>query len=226
MERPSNRSYSLRGNRMTRAQSLAMDQHWDQYSLNIEEQLLLNQVFPDKQKVILEIGSGMGEATAAIAQSSPDTGYVAVEMHQPGHGALLLLIIENKINNLKLIREDATYLLANFIPDNSIDGIHLLFPDPWPKNRQHKRRIVQSEFVEMIAQKLKPKALFTLPQIGNPMPIGLKRALMPIQNLEAELLPGLAGECFQSLKDKVLKKDMWLLILDMKNFKYCLYFHR
>ena len=77
-------------------------------------------------------------------------------MHQPGHGALLLLIIENKINNLKLIREDATYLLANFIPDNSIDGIHLLFPDPWPKNRQHKRRIVQSEFVEMIAQKLKP----------------------------------------------------------------------
>ena len=115
MERPSNRSYSLRGNRMTRAQSLAMDQYWDQFSLNIEEQFLLNQVFPDKQKVILEIGSGMGEATAAIAQGSPDTGYVAVEMHQPGHGALLLLIIENKINNLKLIREDATYLLANFI---------------------------------------------------------------------------------------------------------------
>jgi tRNA (guanine-N7-)-methyltransferase len=98
----------------------------------------------------------MGEATAAIAQGSPETGYVAVEMHQPGHGALLLLIIENKINNLKLIREDATYLLANFIPDNSLDGIHLLFPDPWPKNRQHKRRIVQGEFVEMIAQKLKP----------------------------------------------------------------------
>ena len=156
MERPSNRSYSLRGNRMTRAQSLAMDQYWDQYSLNIEEKLILNQVFPDKQKVILEIGSGMGEATAAIAQGSSETGYVAVEMHQPGHGALLLLIIENKISNLKLIREDATYLLANFIPDNSIDGIHLLFPDPWPKNRQHKRRIVQSEFVEMIAQKLKP----------------------------------------------------------------------
>ena len=133
-----------------------MEQHRDQYSLNIQEQLLLNQVFPDKQKVILEIGSGMGEATAAIAQGSPETGYVAVEMHQPGYGALLLLINENKISNLKLIREDATYLLANFIPDNSIDGIHLLFPDPWPKNRQHKRRIVQSELVEMIAQKLKP----------------------------------------------------------------------
>ena len=141
---------------MTRAQSLAINAHWDQYAIPLEQKLNLNQIFPDKQKVILEIGSGMGEATAAIAQGSPDTGYVAVEMHQPGHGALLLLIIENKINNLKLIREDATYLLANFIPDNSIDGIHLLFPDPWPKNRQHKRRIVQSEFVEMIAQKLKP----------------------------------------------------------------------
>ena len=155
MERPSNRSYSLRGNRMTRAQSLAMAQHWQKYEAVVEEQLLLNQLFEKKEKVILEIGSGMGEATAAIAQANPDTGYVAVEMHQPGLGALLLLIIEKQLNNIKLIREDATYLLANFIPDNSIDGIHLLFPDPWPKNRQHKRRIVQDEFVKQVAMKLK-----------------------------------------------------------------------
>ena len=66
------------------------------------------------------------------------------------------MIIKNYISNIKLIREDATYLLANFIADNSIDGIHLLFPDPWPKNRQHKKRIVQSEFVELVARKLKP----------------------------------------------------------------------
>ncbi len=155
MERPSNRSYSLRGNRMTRAQSLAMAQYWQKYEAVIEKQLLLNQLFEKKAKVILEIGSGMGEATAAIAQANPDTGYVAVEMHQPGLGALLLLIIEKQLNNIKLIREDATYLLANFIPDNSIDGIHLLFPDPWPKNRQHKRRIVQDEFVQQVAMKLK-----------------------------------------------------------------------
>jgi len=155
MERPSNRSYSLRGNRMTRAQGLAMAQYWQKYEAVVEKQLLLNQLFEKKEKVILEIGSGMGEATAAIAQANPDTGYVAVEMHQPGLGALLLLIIEKQLNNIKLIREDATYLLANFIPDNSIDGIHLLFPDPWPKNRQHKRRIVQDEFVKQVAMKLK-----------------------------------------------------------------------
>lgn len=156
MERASNRSYSLRGDRMTRAQSLAMSQSWDKYSVEINKELDLNQIFADKDEVILEIGSGMGEATAAIAQANPQTGYVAVEMHTPGLAALLILINQLELKNVRLIREDATYLLANFIPDNSLDGIHLLFPDPWPKNRQHKRRIVQGEFVELIANKLKP----------------------------------------------------------------------
>lgn len=156
MERPSNRSYSLRGDRMTRAQSLAMDRYWDQYHLPSDQPLILNRVFPEKDQVILEIGSGMGEATAQIAHSSVDRGYVAVEMHSAGLAALLLLIVEKQLTNIKLLREDATYLLANYIPDSSLDGIHLLFPDPWPKNRQHKRRIVQSEFVEMVVNKLKP----------------------------------------------------------------------
>ena len=158
MERPSNRSYSLRGNRMTRAQTLAMDSHWDKYAISVGSNLLINEIFPDKSQTILEIGSGMGEATAQIALNNLETGYVAVEMHKPGLAALLLLIMDKQISNIKMIREDATYLLANFIPDSSLDGIHLLFPDPWPKNRQHKRRIVQDDFIELIARKLKPKA--------------------------------------------------------------------
>jgi len=156
MERASNRSYSLRGNRMTRAQTLAMAQSWDKYAIEIKSELILNQIFPEKTKVIMEIGSGMGEATAQIAKANPQVGYVAVEMHSPGLAALLILINQMELENIKLIREDATYLLANHIPDNSLDGIHLLFPDPWPKNRQHKRRIVQSEFIEMVGRKLKP----------------------------------------------------------------------
>ncbi len=155
MERASNRSYSLRGNRMTRAQTLAMAQSWDQYAIEIKSELNLNQIFPEKTKVIMEIGSGMGEATAQIAKANPEVGYVAVEMHSPGLAALLILINQMELENIRLIREDATYLLANHIPDNSLDGIHLLFPDPWPKNRQHKRRIVQSEFIEMVGRKLK-----------------------------------------------------------------------
>ena len=156
MERASNRSYSLRGNRMTRAQTLAMAQSWDQYAIEIKSELILNQIFPEKTKVIMEIGSGMGEATAQIAKANPEVGYVAVEMHSPGLAALLILINQMELENIRLIREDATYLLANHIPDNSLDGIHLLFPDPWPKNRQHKRRMVQSEFIEMVGRKLKP----------------------------------------------------------------------
>ena len=156
MERASNRSYSLRGNRMTRAQTLAMSQSWDRYAIEIKSELILNQIFPEKTKVIMEIGSGMGEATAQIAKANPQVGYVAVEMHSPGLAALLILINQMELENIRLIREDATYLLANHIPDNSLDGIHLLFPDPWPKNRQHKRRIVQSEFIEMVGRKLKP----------------------------------------------------------------------
>ena len=155
MERASNRSYSLRGNRMTRAQTLAMAQSWDLYAIEIKSELILNQIFPEKTKVIMEIGSGMGEATAQIAKANPEVGYVAVEMHSPGLAALLILINQLELENIKLIREDATYLLANHIPDNSLDGIHLLFPDPWPKNRQHKRRMVQSEFIEMVGRKLK-----------------------------------------------------------------------
>ena len=155
MERASNRSYSLRGNRMTRAQTLAMAQSWDLYAIEIKSELILNQIFPEKTKVIMEIGSGMGEATAQIAKANPEVGYVAVEMHSPGLAALFILINQMELENIKLIREDATYLLANHIPDNSLDGIHLLFPDPWPKNRQHKRRMVQSEFIEMVGRKLK-----------------------------------------------------------------------
>ena len=155
MERASNRSYSLRGNRMTRAQTLAMAQSWDKYAIEIKSELILNQIFPEKTKVIMEIGSGMGEATAQIAKANPEVGYVAVEMHSPGLAALLILINQMELENIKLIREHATYLLANHIPDNSLDGIHLLFPDPWPKNRQHKRRMVQSEFIEMVGRKLK-----------------------------------------------------------------------
>ena len=130
MERPSNRSYSLRGNRMTWAQSQAMDLHWAEFGVELTSKVNINDLFNDKDKVILEIGSGMGEATAKIAENNPNLGYLAVEMHRPGIGALLLQIVEKKIGNIKILREDATYLLANFIPDASLDGIHLLFPDP------------------------------------------------------------------------------------------------
>lgn len=103
----------------------------------------------------MEIGFGMGEATALIARTFPEDGFIAVDVHKPGVGKLLALAEEHHLNNLKIIEHDAHEVLHYMIEDNSLDGIHLFFPDPWPKKRHHKRRIVKDEFLVLIASKIK-----------------------------------------------------------------------
>ena len=156
MNRPVNRTYKLRGSRITKAQEQAFERNWHNFQIELVKPLILNSYFPNYSRTILEIGSGMGEATSEIAASFPDTGFVAVEMHKPGLGALLMEIEKRELNNLKMIQEDAQVVLKEFIPEDSIDAIHLFFPDPWPKLRHRKRRIIQPEFVELMASRLKP----------------------------------------------------------------------
>ena len=132
MNRPVNRTYKLRGSRITKAQELAFDKNWEKYQVDLTKPLLINALFPKLQSTILEIGSGMGEATAEIAEQFPETGFVAVEMHKPGLGALLMEIEKRELQNLRMIQEDAQVILQEFIPENSIDAVHLFFPDPWP----------------------------------------------------------------------------------------------
>jgi tRNA (guanine-N7-)-methyltransferase len=105
---------------------------------------------------VLEIGSGMGETTAAIAQARPDADFIAAEVHGPGVGSLLNRIESLQLSNLQVIRHDASEVLEKMIPDGSLSAIHLFFPDPWPKKRHHKRRLVQPEFAALAARKLKP----------------------------------------------------------------------
>ena len=112
--------------------------------------------FPDAGQIIMEIGTGMGEATAAIAAQFPETGFFAVELHKPGIGSLLGRIAESGLTNIRIINDDARVVLRYLVPDESIDAFHLYFPDPWPKQKHAKRRIVQSDFLELIAKKLKP----------------------------------------------------------------------
>ncbi len=102
----------------------------------------------------------MGETTAAIAQSNPDTDYIAVEVHGPGIGSLLKKIDALELRNLRLIRHDAVAVLEQMIPDASLAGLHLFFPDPWPKKRHHKRRLVQPAFAALAARKLAPGGYF------------------------------------------------------------------
>jgi len=156
MERPSVRSYSIRGSRITDAQRMAKDALQQVHGIEFkQEQINIPAIFPASEKVIMEIGFGMGEATAIIAKNHPNNGYIAVDVHPPGIGKLLARIVENDLTNLKVIEEDVHVVLQHMIADGSLDGIHLFFPDPWPKKKHNKRRIVNEGFLALIHPKIK-----------------------------------------------------------------------
>jgi len=151
------RSFVLRQGRLTKGQERALEQAWPQFGIEYHQGLLdLNQTFGrvDSNK-ILEIGFGMGDATAKIAQTLPDCDFLAVEVHTPGVGSLLKLMQEGDIHNIRIIQHDAVEVLQNMLPDQSLDGVHIFFPDPWHKKRHHKRRLIQTEFVKLLCSKLK-----------------------------------------------------------------------
>ena len=156
MERPSVRSYSIRGSRITDAQRLAKDALQKVHGIEFrQEQIKISEIFPKSDRVIMEIGFGMGEATAIIAKNHPNNGYIAVDVHPPGIGKLLARIVENDLTNLKVIEEDVHVVLQHMIADESLDGVHLFFPDPWPKKKHNKRRIVNEGFLSLIHPKIK-----------------------------------------------------------------------
>ena len=151
------RSFVLRQGRVTKGQANALETQWPQYGVEYGLQNIdLNALFgrKDSQK-ILEIGFGMGETTAKIAQTLPDCDFLAAEVHTPGVGALLKLIEELALTNIRIIQHDVVEVLQNMLTENSLDGVHIFFPDPWHKKRHHKRRLIQAEFVKLLCSKLK-----------------------------------------------------------------------
>ncbi len=156
MDTPTIKSFKLRGTRITAAQESARERLWDTYGIDLSDiSLDFASVFPKAKQIVIEIGFGMGEATVEIAKIFPETGFLAVDVHQPGIGKLLAVIEEQEISNIRVMDEDAHVILQRMIPDVSLDGVHLFFPDPWPKTRHHKRRIVNEDFIALIAKKLK-----------------------------------------------------------------------
>ena len=156
MERPSVRSYSIRGSRITDAQRQAKTALQAIHGIEFKQELIdLQAIFPKSKSIIMEIGFGMCEATAIIAKNHPNNGYIAVDVHPPGIGKLLARIVENDLTNLKVIEDDVHVVLQHMIPDQSLDGIHLYFPDPWPKKKHNKRRIVNEGFLQLIHPKIK-----------------------------------------------------------------------
>ena len=157
MEPVTNRSYRLRGVRITPAQQLARDTLWAKFGIEFQESILdLDTSFAKAQPVVMEIGYGMGEATWQIAKSNPTINYLGVEVHMPGVGKLMARLDEFALTNVKLIERDVLEVFHYMISDGSLDGIHLYFPDPWPKKRHNKRRIVNQRFIAEVAKKLKP----------------------------------------------------------------------
>jgi tRNA (guanine-N7-)-methyltransferase len=150
------RSYVLRQGRTTSAQSRALEALFPRYGLAFSEEKIAS---PRNAPLVLEIGSGMGETTAAIAKAHPEMDFVAVEVHGPGVGSLLNRIAAETIRNLRVIRHDAVEVLERMVDDGALAAIHLFFPDPWPKKRHHKRRLVQPQFAALAARKLAPGGL-------------------------------------------------------------------
>jgi tRNA (guanine-N7-)-methyltransferase len=149
------RSFVLRQGRTSTAQKRALDTLFPKYGLPYTGRPLSG-VFGRTAPLVLEIGSGMGETTAAIAEAHPEADFIAVEVHGPGVGSLLKRIETQGLGNLRVIRHDAVEVLEHMIPDGALAAIHLFFPDPWPKKRHHKRRLVQPEFAALAVRKLAP----------------------------------------------------------------------
>jgi tRNA (guanine-N7-)-methyltransferase len=149
------RSFVVRAGRMTEGQERALKENWPLYGLELSGgRLNLNTLFGEPKPVVLEIGFGMGDSLIEMARRAPEKGFIGIEVHPPGVGRLLARVREEGLDNIRVYCDDAVEVLAQCIPDNSLSGVQLFFPDPWPKKRHHKRRIVQPEFAQAIRRKL------------------------------------------------------------------------
>ena len=147
---------------MTRAQRAAIECNWSAFGLPAGEQLDLDAVFGRRAFRVMEIGFGNGETLAGLARAHPERDYLGVDVYEPGIGRLLAAIAEAGSSNVRVLRGDAVEVLRDSIAPESLDTVLLLFPDPWPKKRHHKRRLVQPGFVKLVASRLVPGGIFSL----------------------------------------------------------------
>jgi tRNA (guanine-N7-)-methyltransferase len=155
------RSFVLRQGRVSNAQLRYHEEMMPKVGIAYRaEPLDLAAAFGRTAAKVLEIGFGMGETTATIAKAHPETDYLGIEVHTPGVGSLLKLIAEGNLSNVRVIQHDAVEVVRDMIAPGALTGIHVFFPDPWPKKRQQKRRLIQPDFVALLASRLAPGGYF------------------------------------------------------------------
>lgn len=153
------RSFVRRERHLTPAQERALEGLWIRFGIDHDQTVAdFSVIFGREAPVILEIGFGNGAALAATAAAQPQKNYLGIEVHRPGIGYLLRRLEANGSNNVRVLQADAKEILAAWIPDQSLSAVNIFFPDPWPKKRHHKRRLVQADFSALILRKLKPGA--------------------------------------------------------------------
>ena len=153
--RRSIKSYVKREGRLTKSQSSALDNYWVKYGVNYSPTALnLESIFGRRAPIILDIGVGAGESTINHALIHPENNYLAIEVHRPGLGRLLNKIESLSLNNIKIINHDVIDILEKQIPNRSLNQIFIFFPDPWPKKKHHKRRLINSDIFMLIKDKL------------------------------------------------------------------------
>lgn len=157
------RSFVTRSGRITEAQQRALDSLWPRYGIDFEPTPLdLAAAFGRQAPVTLEIGFGNGDNLSALAAAHPERNYLGIEVHRPGVGRLLLALEEHRLSNVRVICHDAVEVLTHRIAPQILDEVLILFPDPWPKKRHHKRRLVQAPFAELVSDRLRAGGVLRL----------------------------------------------------------------
>ena len=148
------RSFVLRAGKISTAQKRSYDEFFPVYGIKPDEHFNTYNLFGNDNQLVIEIGFGMGRATADIADMNPGTNYLGLEVHKPGIGKLLWEIQERGLKNIRIFQGDAQVFLKKSVPVNSVFAFHIFFPDPWPKKRHHKRRLLTRPFTDLLASKL------------------------------------------------------------------------
>ncbi len=187
------RSFVRREGRTTRAQQRALVEWWGEFGVEVGDSLLEpERLFGRQAPLILEIGFGDGESLATMAMANPELNYLGIEVHRPGVGHLLLRLAMLGLTNVRIMRADAVEVLERQLPDQCLDHVQIFFPDPWPKTRHHKRRLIQPSFVALLTRKLKP---------GGQLHVATDceqyaRAILDLLDHSSELTNGAIGQRF------------------------------